>query len=86
MNKPLRRCVACREMKEKNQLVKLAASDEIFIDTSGKAPGRGAYVCRNAKCVERAHKTKGFERSLKRPIPFEIYEQLRDAILESRGG
>ena len=42
-----------------------------------KSPGRGAYLCRNTDCFAKAQKSKGLERSFKRAIPAEIYEQLK---------
>ena len=80
--KPQRRCVACREMKIKSALMRVAANanGEVSVDISGRAPGRGAYICRNQDCLKKAHKTKGLERSLKRGIPSEIYEHFKEAL------
>ena len=52
---PLRQCVGCREMKPKKELVRVVRSPqgEISIDTKGKAPGRGAYVCPSQQCLQR---------------------------------
>ena len=81
MKKPtLRKCVGCKEMKEESQLIRITCNKEgeVAIDKQGKRklPGRGAYICHNEKCKELAQKTKGLERSFKRAIPQEIYEQL----------
>jgi hypothetical protein len=73
---PQRRCVGCRKMKDKPLLIRIAANIEIAIDANGKSQGRGAYICRNTNCLEQAKKSKGFERSLKRSIPLEIYDRL----------
>ena len=73
---PKRMCVACREMKEKSQLFKVCAGDEIQIDKLGKMPGRGAYVCKSSKCIDLAEKKKGFERAFKCDCRH-IYEKLR---------
>ena len=63
--KGLRRCVGCRLMFEKHELIRVAKKNDgsYFIDKTGKPYGRGAYVCFNAKCVSRAAKTSGVERS-----------------------
>ena len=63
--KGLRRCVGCRLMFDKHELIRIAkSSDERFyIDKTGKPVGRGAYVCRSAKCVSKAAKSAGVERS-----------------------
>ena len=52
---PLRMCVACRELKEKRDMLRIVknAQGEIFIDFSSKAPGRGAYICNNPECVKK---------------------------------
>jgi predicted RNA-binding protein YlxR (DUF448 family) len=65
-------------MKEKSELIRIAAtaSGKVHLDESGKAPGRGAYICKNETCIKKANKIKGLERSLKRAVPSEIYEQL----------
>ena len=49
---PLRTCVACREVKSKRELVRLvrSADGDIQVDTSGREPGRGAYLCRMPEC------------------------------------
>ena len=71
---PMRQCVGCREMKPKRKLIRVirTSEDEILIDATGKKNGRGAYICPNRECLEKAVKNKGLERSLK--IPQEIYE------------
>ena len=73
---PMRQCVGCREMKPKRELIRVirTSEDEILIDATGKKNGRGAYICPNRECLEKAVKNKGLERSLKISVPQEIYE------------
>ena len=73
---PMRQCVGCREMKPKRKLIRVirTSEDEILIDATGKKNGRGAYICPNRECLEKAVKNKGLERSLKISVPQEIYE------------
>jgi len=75
---PLRMCVACRQMKEKKELIKVTKPKEglIQIDETGKLPGRGAYVCKNPDCVKKAKKARGFERAFKCALPEDLYEKL----------
>lgn len=47
-------------------------------DPTGRAAGRGAYVCKNAECVKLAKKKKSLSRSLKSPIDDELYSQLEE--------
>ena len=85
---PLRQCTGCGEMKEKKSMIRVLKTEtgEITIDATGKKNGRGAYICMDAACLEKAIRTKGLERSLKCQIPAEVYEQLREemAKLETR--
>ena len=77
---PMRQCTGCREMKSKMSMIrvlKTAESGEIIIDLKGKVNGRGAYICKDAECLEKAFKCKGLERSLKTEISDEIKNQLR---------
>lgn len=80
MNKkiPQRQCVGCREMKDKNQCIRIvkSAENKIEIDESGKKNGRGAYICRSKACLELALKNKGLERSFQIAIPNEIKSEL----------
>lgn len=85
---PMRQCTGCGEMKEKKSLIRVLKIDDgsIQIDATGKKNGRGAYLCPSSDCLEKAIRTKGLERSLKCPVPQEVYEQLREemAKLETR--
>ena len=61
---PERMCVACRLMKPKNDLVRLVLTENgAVIDTTGKVNGRGVYLCKNAECIARARKNKGFQKA-----------------------
>lgn len=69
------RVVKSPDVKDENG--EITASGEISLDLTGKKSGRGAYVCKSAECLEKAHKAHRIERSLSCKIPEEIYEQLR---------
>ncbi len=75
---PMRQCTGCREMKPKMELVRVVRSPEgeLSVDTRGKKPGRGAYVCRDAACLKKAIKSRALERALEVKLPEEIYETL----------
>ena len=83
---PLRKCTGCQEMKDKRELIRILRNDagEFSLDRTGKKPGRGAYICPNVQCLEKAQKSKGLERSFKAAVPKEVYEQLL-AQLEEMG-
>ncbi len=76
---PMRQCIGCREMKSKKEMMRVlrTTEGEIQIDVTGKKNGRGAYLCYDRACLERAIKSKGLERSLKVPISLEVYEDLK---------
>lgn len=73
---PLRRCLGCMEMKPKKELVRVVKnkSGEISLDLTGKAPGRGAYICKSVECFAKARKAKRFEREFSTQIPDDIYD------------
>lgn len=75
---PLRQCIGCRQMKAKSELVRIIKTpdNEICLDKTGKMNGRGAYICLDDDCYNKAVKSKGIERSLKMAIPEEIYEAI----------
>lgn len=79
---PQRRCVGCGEMKAKRELTRIVTNNEgkIFVDKTGKASGRGAYICHDKECLAKAYESHGLERSLKRAVPSEIYEELTEAM------
>ncbi len=76
---PLRKCLGCQEQKEKRELIRVVKnkSDEISIDLTGKANGRGAYICKNMSCFDKAHKKKAFERALQSNISEALYATMR---------
>ena len=79
---PERLCLGCNVSKPKQELIRVVKTKEgeIFLDKSGKLNGRGAYICNNPACLEKAIKAKRLSRSLSTEIPTEIYEALRQAI------
>ncbi|MDD6158301.1 MAG: YlxR family protein [Oscillospiraceae bacterium] len=79
---PIRQCLGCREQKAKTELLRVVRSPEgsVSLDFRGKAPGRGAYICRSGECLKRAVRSRALERSLGAPIPEEVYERLREEL------
>ena len=73
---PQRKCVGCGEMIGKKGAVRIVRSPEgeFSTDSTGKKPGRGAYLCRDEKCLLLAKKGRQLERSFKSAVPAEIYE------------
>lgn len=75
---PFRKCTGCQQMKDKKELIRIVRNDEgkFSLDITSKSPGRGAYVCKNICCLEKAQKSKGLERSFKCFVSKDIYEDL----------
>ncbi len=80
---PLRSCVVCRQPSDKKTLLRVVRAPEkdgggVSADPSGKANGRGAYVCASAECIDKAVKQKRFERALSAsPLPSTLAEELK---------
>ena len=75
---PMRQCTGCREMKPKLELIRVVRAPDggISLDFRGKAPGRGAYVCRDVQCLKKAIKSRALERAFGVEIPQEVYDAL----------
>lgn len=81
---PQRTCMGCNEKKNKTDLIRIVknSNGEINIDRTGKMQGRGAYICDDIACLEKAIKSKRIERVFEAKIENEIYENLRGVILD----
>lgn len=81
---PQRTCMGCNEKKDKKDLIRIVKNkeNEISIDRTGKADGRGAYICDDIKCLEKVIKSKRLEKIFDYKISDEIYENLRGVILD----
>ena len=82
--KPARRCIACNEQKEKNELLRIVRTPEqkVELDLTGKKNGRGAYICKNEECLKKIVKSKRLENVFEVKITPEFYEELRGVIVE----
>jgi uncharacterized protein len=75
----MRMCVSCREMRPKKELARVVRTPEgtVLLDATGRANGRGAYLCRKSACLDKAVKSRALERALEAKIEPETYESLR---------
>ena len=71
---PQRTCIGCKEKKDKKDLIRIVKDKDgnITLDRTGRANGRGAYICDNIQCLEKAIKTKDET----------VYDELRGVISE----
>lgn len=79
---PMRTCAGCNEMRAKKDLVRVvkSSSGTISLDLTGKANGRGAYICRNVDCLKKARKNHRIDRAFAMQIPDEIYDAMEEEI------
>ena len=82
MNKPCRMCMVCRERKPKTELLRVVkkSSGEIDLDLTGKADGRGAYICKEGNCKEKLLKSKALNKSYKINVSQEVYDKILDKL------
>ena len=76
---PIRMCAVCRNHFYKKELVRVVKNKngKIFVDTTFKAEGRGAYVCKTPECLARLEKTKALNRAFKCEVPAHIYSEIK---------
>ena len=79
---PMRQCMGCNEHKPKGELLRVVRSPEgeISLDTNGRASGRGAYVCRDVKCLRRARKSRRIESTLECTIPEQVWDRMEEEL------
>ena len=82
---PMRMCNGCGEMKSKKELVRVVKSKEgeISLDLTGKKAGRGAYICSNLECLQKARKARRLEKAFSARIPDEIYDDMEQQLKNS---
>ncbi len=81
---PQRMCVGCQQMKAKRELLRVVRTpdEDVVLDLTGKKSGRGAYLCRDLDCLEKAVKEKRLEKALQKPIESVVYEALRAGVVQ----
>lgn len=79
---PGRTCIGCAAQKTKNELIRIVknSSGEISVDKTGKKQGRGAYICNDIECLNKAIRSKKLERCFETSIDESIYEELKNEI------
>lgn len=79
---PMRTCIGCGETKPKKELVRVVREPDgsLCIDLTGKKNGRGAYICHDTECMQKARKGRRLEKSFSMQIPDEVYDELMRGI------
>ena len=82
---PQTKCIVCSDRSDKKKLIRIVKNKEgqIFVDPTGKANGRGAYICQSMECMEKAIKTHALERSFRVEIPTEVYDRLKEELIKA---
>jgi len=80
---PERKCIGCQGRFPKSELIRVVRqpSGEVVLDTTSRAQGRGAYLCKSEGCLTAAHKKGRLRTALECVIPDEVYEALRKALV-----
>ncbi len=85
---PMRMCLGCNEMKPKRELIRAVHQKDgtILLDTTGKLAGRGAYICPQLACLQRARKARRLEKAFSCRISDEIYAALEASMPGTESG
>ena len=74
--------MGCQEVKDKRELIRVVRDPQgqVSLDFTGRKAGRGAYICPQEACLNKAIKTKALERSLEVSIDATLYEAMRSEL------
>ena len=77
---PMRMCIACREMKPKQEMMRVVknADGEIYADPTGKAAGRGAYICTANACQKKLNDKKLLNKAFSADVAASVYENVKE--------
>lgn len=83
---PVRTCIACRKEFAKKELLRIVKDKNgVFsVDATGKANGRGAYICTDENCAKKLQKAKLLDRVFAMTVPTEIYTAIEEALLAKK--
>jgi len=79
---PQRSCIVCKDKVDKNKLNRIVSNKDgyIFFDPTGKANGRGAYICSKESCIESIEKANVLNRTFKTDISKEVKQKIREDV------
>ena len=81
---PQRMCVSCRTRRDKRDLVRVTLKDDgtLTVDPTGKLPGRGAYLCKDSKCIKTELKAHRISRGLNASVSEDELNALAEEIMK----
>jgi predicted RNA-binding protein YlxR (DUF448 family) len=79
---PMRTCIGCGTIKPKKELIRIVQTEDgvLHADRTGRANGRGAYLCDDPACLEKAVRKKGFARAFRTEVSAEAAARLKTEI------
>lgn len=82
---PMRTCIGCRESKPKKEMIRIACFEgDLSVDVTGRAKGRGVYVCRDRECLDKVRNKSalkhGFKMNFDDEVLTRVYEELEQVI------
>ena len=82
----MRLCISCHEMKPKKEMLRIVKPKEgdVFIDFSGKAAGRGAYICNDPECIRKLKKSRLLNKAFSAEIPLAVYDAIEEAFFAKK--
>ena len=82
---PLRTCMACREKKSKKEMLRIVKNESgIHLDFSGKAEGRGAYLCNREECFKKLMRNKLVNKTFSCNAGEEVYKAIEEEFRERK--
>src|SRR5699024_3586137 len=85
---PLRKCVVTQEQRTKKEMIRIVRNNEneVFMDTTGKKNGRGAYLSIDTEIINQDEKDKVLDKTFKLKVDPSIYEELRELAKKKSNG
>ena len=83
---PMRMCLGCHEMKPRAELVRVVKDkeDKVSLDLTGRANGRGAYICKDVNCLKKARKSNAIDRAFSQKVSEEIYDLMEQELIDEQ--
>lgn len=82
---PERTCIGCKTKRGQGELLRLvrAPSGEVVFDHTGRGPGRGAYVCCDARCFRKVFKSSRLTSVFQRPVSVPPLDAVCETVVSS---
>lgn len=78
----MRRCIGCMESKPQRELTRIAFYEgKLSVDLSGRAKGRGVYLCKNKDCIAKAKKKNALQRNFKTGFDTQTIENIFEELM-----